>query len=174
MKIDLSFRKDCDYRDRATMDGDMLQIDCVGCPRCPDMGAPDCIRCISRAIADHGNPERISLRTMRDLEYSGRAVGFLNEMAALDRMASAVDPGSKGPHCRNCEHSCVRIFGIAWGSFPRPDFYAARSVLKEFTPPRPECSSCVQKTYRTLDQAELGFENVSDRASKAVNGIMGA
>ncbi len=173
MKIDLSFKKTEKEIDRASIDGDILTIDCKGCGQNPDMGSPICIRCVTRSIVVHGNPERISLITGRNREYSGNVVEFLNEMAAIDRMASAIGTYSDSK-CKGCENSCSYIFGIAWSTFPDPDFSNARAKLRMFEPTRPECNGCIQKTYRMLDQAELSFDKVSKKASKSAYSLLEA
>jgi len=156
--------------DRASEDGDALLIDCRGCSERPDMGSPGCLRCVCRHMAGHGGRERISLRTARDTEYSGRAVEILNEVAALESMASSA--GSRGGRgCGACEASCSKVFDRAWSALPRPDFDGARAALRGFRPSGEGCEACIQRTYRMLDQAETGFERICREASRSARGI---
>jgi hypothetical protein len=153
----------------AKMDGDVLSIDCRECGNVPDAGSDECIRCIVSKISENGCAARIRLRTGRDTEISGPATEILCELSFIDRSASSLS-GRPMRRCGSCRHSCDRIVGIAWSTFPTPDFAGARGKLMSFSPSNGVCEVCVQKTYRALDQAELSISEISKRVSAMVDG----
>ncbi|MFA6952678.1 MAG: hypothetical protein WCQ23_06425 [Candidatus Methanomethylophilaceae archaeon] len=148
-----------------SVEDDVLCIDCRDCRAVPEIRSPDCIRCIVRCISQSGNAERIKLRTSRDLEISGPAAEILCELSFLDRTADNMNGHNKPRSCANCEYSCDRIFDIAWQGFPDPYFESARGKLMRFRAEDQMCSTCLQKTYRALDQAELGLKNIKKKAA---------
>lgn len=151
------------------IDGDMLKIDCRSCGNIPDTGNIDCIRCIVSKISENGCAARIRLRTGRDLEISGRAAEILCELSFIDRSASSIE-GNKSHKCRSCRYSCDKIVGIAWDSFPTPDFSGARGKLMSFRTTSNVCDVCIQRTYRALDQAELSISEISKKTAAAASG----
>jgi hypothetical protein len=54
---------------------------------------------------------------------------------------------------------------VVWSGFPDPNFDSARGRLAAFHPTDGRCNSCIQKTYRALDQAEHGIKNMKKRIS---------
>lgn len=151
------------------IDGDVLSIDCRGCGKIPDAGSAECIRCIVSNISDKGCVARVRLRTGRDMEISGPAVEILCKLSFIDRSASSVD-NNRAHRCRSCHYSYDRIVGIAWSSFPTPDFSGARGKLMSFRAANNVCDVCIQKTYRALDQAELSVSEISKRTSAMAGG----
>ena len=147
------------------MVSDTLCIDCRGCAQIPDVKSPDCIRCMVHNISQYGNAERIRMRTGRDLEISGVATELLCDLAFVDRSSQVVGRSENNRSCSNCDYSCEKIFDLAWQGFPDPYFEAARGRLLEFRPVERECATCIQKTYRALDQSELGLNNIKKRVS---------
>jgi hypothetical protein len=147
---------------------DILCIDCRRCNHVPEVRSNECIRCIISNLSNLGNANKVKLRTSRDLELSGSAVEILCDMASLDRSANSLSRSEKSHACSGCDHSCAKVFNVAWAGFPDPYFDAARSKLMTFKPSSRECEVCVQKTYRALDQTELGLKNVKRKAALAV------
>jgi len=145
--------------------GETLCIDCRKCLQIPDIRSSDCVRCIVYNISKCGNSERIKLRTSKDVEISGIAAEILCDMAFLDRSAHTISRSEKSHSCNNCEFSCVNIFNVAWQGFPDPFFESARGKLLTFRPTNRDCDICLQKTYRALDQAELGLNNIKKKVS---------
>lgn len=148
-----------------SMEGDTLCIDCRNCMCVPEVKSAECIRCIVSAISECGNSERIRLRTGRDMEISGPSAAILCELAALDRSANVMNGFGRERGCANCEFSCRNVFNVAWQGFPDPFFEAARNKLMSFRAEDPECATCMQRTYRALDQAELGLNNVKKKVT---------
>lgn len=149
----------------ASVEGDTLSIDCRNCMCVPEIRSAECIRCIVSAISEHGNAERIRLRTGRDLEISGPSAEILCELAFVDRSANTMNSSSGRRGCANCQFSCRNVFNVAWQGFPDPYFEAAREMLLSFRAEDQECASCMQRTYRALDQAELGLKNIKKKVS---------
>ena len=155
--------KKCDAPE-AELSEDVLTINCRKCSTVPDCRSPVCLRCIVSHISEEGCAGRIRLRTSRDLELFGPAAEALCEIASLYRSAS---PGAApaGRSCSDCDNSCRKVMELAWAGFPDPKFDSARGRLVSFHPADGRCSGCIQKTYRALDQAELGMDNLKKRIS---------
>ncbi|MDR2845908.1 MAG: hypothetical protein LBV63_01340 [Candidatus Methanoplasma sp.] len=147
---------------------DVLCMDCRSCTHVPEVRSNDCIRCIIAHISQHGNANKVKLRTSRDLELSGFAVEILCEMASLDRSSNSLSRSERSHACSGCSCSCAKVFNVAWAGFPDPYFDAARSKLMNFKPSSRECEVCVQKTYRSLDQSELGLKNIKRKTALEV------
>ncbi|MDR3074504.1 MAG: hypothetical protein LBU30_00500 [Candidatus Methanoplasma sp.] len=144
---------------------DVLCIDCRGCRKVPDVGSSECLRCMIVNISRHGNAGRIRLRTSRDLELFGPAADALCEMAMLYGSMLPVNKNGCRNACSDCANSYQRIADMMWSGFPDPNFDSARGRLGSFKAPNAECSACIQKTYRALDQAELGIRNIRKKVS---------
>ncbi len=162
-----------DERNYEKMVDNTLFIDCRECPQVPELRSPNCVKCIVGSISRCGNAENIRLRTSRDTEISGRAVEILCQLAAIDRSSRPLSE-EKDHKCKECVYSCKNIFGIAWEGFPDPYFESARTKLLEYKTSNSKCDTCLQKTYRALDQAELGLTNIKKqvmgRAPGNING----
>ncbi len=154
---------------RAGLDGDTLMIDCNGCSHQPDLCSAVCIRCAVARISALGNADRIRLRAGRDLEVSGAAAEVLCDLASLDRLVRDAR-GRTGIRCGGCEYAGRRIIGEAWEGFPEPCFAGARERLMRFRAEDRRCAGCIQRTYRLLDQAERGLENIRRRTLSAGSG----
>jgi len=148
----------------AELSEDVLSINCRKCSKVPDCRSPVCLKCIVHHISQEGNAGRIRLRTSRDLELFGPAAEVLCEMAALYR-STTLCTNLGGRSCSDCDNSCRKIMEIAWAGFPDPKFDSARGRLVSFRPVDGKCNNCIQKTYRALDQAELGMNNLKKRIS---------
>jgi len=144
---------------------DVLSINCRRCGGVPEFRSPGCIRCVVRHIAQQGNAARIRLRTSKDMELFGPAAEILCELAVFHRSAPAGTGKGDGRGCSDCINSCQRIMEVAWSSFPEPDFDSARGRLASFRPTDGRCNSCIQRTYRALDQAEHGINNLKKKIS---------
>lgn len=149
------------------LEEDVLSIDCRTCPYVPEMRSSECVRCVVHWISECGNPERIRLRTSRDLEISGTAAEILCDMASLDRSISLPGPAT-GRSCSGCPYTYQRIIDIAWQGFPDPFFESARNALMMFRAEDPECTNCIQKSYRALDQAEINLKNIRNKVRKSI------
>lgn len=154
---------------RSVIDRDVLSINCRDCGRVPDPASAECIRCIVAEIKSNGCASRIRLRTGSDIEISGPAAEMLCELSFTDGLSASMKTCGKRK-CRSCGYSPERILGIARESFPVPDFAGARGRLMSFRPNDELCGICVQRTYRSLDQAELSMSELSDRISSFVKG----
>lgn len=146
------------------LNDDVLCIDCRSCKKIPNVRSPDCMKCMVINIAEYGNAGRIRLRTSRDLEISGTAAEMMCELSMLYRsmMTSSVN-GNRS--CGDCGNSCGKVLDILWAGFPDPNFDSARNMMMSFRPSKSECNSCMQRTYRILDQTELGFNNFRKKIS---------
>lgn len=153
----------------SVMDRDVLGINCRDCGRVPDPASAECIRCIVAEIRTHGCASRIRLRTGSDIEISGPAAEMLCELSFVDGLSSSIKTGGKRK-CRSCNYSPEKILGIARESFPVPDFGGARGRLMSFRPTDELCGICVQRTYRSLDQAELSMSELSEKISSFAKG----
>ncbi|MDR1404359.1 MAG: hypothetical protein LBJ20_02165 [Candidatus Methanoplasma sp.] len=147
---------------------DVLCIDCRGCRKIPDVRSSECLRCIVSNISQQGNASRIRLRTSRDLELFGPATDALCEMAILYQSMMPVGKNGCKKTCSECINSYQKVSEIIWSGFPDPNFDSARGRLGSFRTQNAECSACMQKTYRALDQAELGIENIRKKVSVEV------
>lgn len=146
---------------------DVLCIDCRCCKKVPDVGSSDCMRCIVWNISEHGNAGRIRLRTSKDIELSGVSAEMMCELAMLYRSTMPLSiHGMRS--CQDCNNSCTKVMELIWSGFPDPNFDSARGRLTSFHPSKNECNSCIQRTYRFLDQTELGFDNLRKRISLEV------
>lgn len=151
--------------------GNMLHIDCRDCGRMPDVGSPACVRCMVSAVSEKGSVDRIRLRSGKDTEISGAAAEVLCEMAFIERSMHSTSESSGMHGCRSCGFSCAEMLDTAWAGFPDPCFDDARAKLMVFRPQNRDCENCMQKTYRALEQAELGFRGVRGKLlQKAGNG----
>jgi hypothetical protein len=151
--------KKCDVTS-ATMDEEVLCIDCRNCNQLSDPKSMPCINCMISSISELGNAERIKLRSGRDTEISGRAAEIFCELTDVTRFSDLkVDP-VRGRSCAGCEYSPERILDLVQADFPDLSFEQVRSKLMVFRPEGHECSLCLQKTYRMLDQVELSMEKI--------------
>ncbi|MDR1954372.1 MAG: hypothetical protein LBP82_00245 [Candidatus Methanoplasma sp.] len=148
----------------AELEEDVLSINCRKCSRVPDFKSPLCLKCIIQNISKQGSAGRIRLRTSRDLEIFGPAAEALCEMAVFYNSA-ALNTSNGGRACSDCANSCSKVMEIIWAGFPDPNFDSARGRLMSFRPSDNRCNTCMQKTYRALDQAELGVSNLKKKVS---------
>ena len=148
----------------AELTENVLSINCRKCSKAPDIRSSGCMRCMIHHISQQGSAERIRLRTSKDLELFGPAAEALCEVAVFYRAASMSMNGG-GKSCSNCANSCSKIMEIAWSGFPDPNFDSARGKLMSFRPADSSCNLCIQKTYRALDQAEHGMNNLKKKIS---------
>ena len=155
-------KKDTGSADAELAD-DVLSINCRRCEKVPDFRAPGCMKCIIRHISQQGSAGRIRLRTSRDLELFGPAADVLCELAVFYGFTSL--GAGRGKSCSDCANSCPRIMEIVWSGFPDPNFDSARGRLAAFRPADNGCAACVKRTYRALDQAEHGMNNLKKRIS---------
>lgn len=146
---------------------DVLCIDCRCCSKVPDVRTNECMRCMVANISEYGNTGRIRLRTSRDLELSGSAAEMMCELAMLYRSTIPLSI-SDSRSCNDCNNSCRKVMEIIWSGFPDPNFDSARGRLTSFHPSKGECNTCIQRTYRTLDQTELGFNNLRKKISMEI------
>ncbi|MDR1690532.1 MAG: hypothetical protein LBR42_01640 [Candidatus Methanoplasma sp.] len=144
---------------------DVLCIDCKRCSTVPDVRSVNCLGCMMHHISQHGNAGRIRLRTGRDLELSGPAAEIICEMAALHGTMDSEFSGTGKRSCGDCMNSRSKIMGMIRSGFPEPNFDSARGRLASFRPSENECNSCIQRTYRALDQTELGLNNLKKKIS---------
>lgn len=159
------FEKDDRKGTETELADDVLRIDCRGCSKAPDIRSTDCVRCIVTNITEYGNAGRIRLRTSRDLEIYGPAAEMFCELAMLYRSTLPFSSQNKQRSCSDCSNSCSRIMDMVWAGFPDPNFDSARGRLMAFRPTGSECNSCIQRTYRALEQTELGVNNLRKRIS---------
>jgi hypothetical protein len=143
---------------------DVLSINCRKCSKVPNVRSPFCMKCMIHHISQQGNAERIRLRTSKDLEIFGSAAETLCEMAVFYR-SSNIGGGSNGKSCADCAYSCPKIMEIIWSGFPDPNFDSARGRMASFRPSDNGCNSCIQRTYRAIDQTELGINNLKKKVS---------
>ncbi|MDR0309591.1 MAG: hypothetical protein LBH88_02390 [Candidatus Methanoplasma sp.] len=149
----------------AELEEDVLSINCRKCSKVPDFRSPECMKCIMHHISQQGNAGRIRLRTSKDLELFGPAAETLCEMAALYRPAAYGGSQGGSRACSDCSSSCSKVMEIVWSGFPDPNFDSARGRLASFRPTESGCNTCLQRTYRALDQAELGMNNLRKKIS---------
>jgi hypothetical protein len=149
----------------AELEEDVLSINCRKCKTAPDFRSPGCLKCIIHHISQQGNAGRIRLRTSKDMEIFGPAAETLCELAVFYRSTSLSIHKDDGKSCADCNNSCSRIMDIAWSGFPDPNFDSARGRLAMFRPSDTKCNLCIQKTYRALDQAEHGVDNLKKKIS---------
>ena len=147
---------------------DTLRIDCRNCRGAPNIRSSECMKCMINNIAVQGNVDKIRLRTSRDMELSGQAVEILCDIASTRRYALLIQENNRSRMCSGCDHSRRKMLDLAWVGFPEPNFDTARNKLMTSNSSEPSCSLCIQKTYRTLDQAELGIENIKKKISAEV------
>jgi hypothetical protein len=147
---------------------DTLCINCRDCKSAPNIRSAECMKCMVNGIAIQGNVDKIKLRTSKDMELSGQAVEILCDIANTRRYALLYHEQSSSRACSGCDHSRKKILDIAWMSFPEPNFDTARNKLMTSNSSESSCSLCIQKTYRTVDQAELGMENIRKKVSTEV------
>ena len=147
----------------AELSEDVLSISCRKCSKVPDLRSPVCMKCMIHHVSQQGNAGRIRLRTSRDLEVFGSAAEVLCELAVFYRSTALNTSGANGRTCSDCANSCQKIMEIIWAGFPDPKFDSARGRLMSFHPAESKCNSCIQKTYRALDQAELGMNNLKKK-----------
>lgn len=168
-KINSLLKTDENNGCNAEVDGDTLLIDCRKCPRPSEARSSECIRCIVTNVSLCGNAERIRLRTSKDTEISGPAAEILCDMAFVSRSARTSAGSFASRSCGSCGYSCDKIIDMAWSGFPEPYFDQARSKLMAFRPGERECELCLQKTYRSLDQAEQVFGGMRKKVSMEVS-----
>ncbi len=137
---------------------DVLVIDCGGCRLTPLPGSDECIRCMVEAMCSEGGADRIVLRTGRDVEVSGAASRAIREVASIRRWSSTTDRAST--RCRTCRLSRENVMAAVWSEFPRNAVFEGRKALKDAQPEREECSECVMRTTRALDQVDAGIRRV--------------
>lgn len=154
--------RDKKSEDRSAMDCDVLSINCRSCGNIPDPATPECMKCIVTEIKSKGCSSRIRLRTGNDIEISGPAAEMLCELSFADNLSSPVK-NVGGRKCRSCNYAPEKILNVARAAFPIPDFAGARGRLMSFRPGNEICGICVQRTYRTLDQAELSMSELSGK-----------
>lgn len=149
----------------AGLEEEVLSINCRKCDMAPDFRSPNCLKCIIYHISQQGNAGRIRLRTSRDMELFGPAAEILCELSVFYRSTALDIRKGDGRPCADCGNSCSKIMSIVWSGFPDPSFDSARGRLATFHPSDGKCSACIQKTYRALDQAELGINNLKKKIS---------
>jgi len=143
----------------------VLSINCRVCTSVPDVRSPGCLRCIIQKISEQGNAERIRLRTSKDVEIFGSAADTLCELAALYGSTAINVQKEENRACSNCNNSCSKIMDILWAGFPDLNFDSARGRLASFHPSDNKCNVCLQRTYRALEQAEHGMNNLKKKIS---------
>lgn len=145
---------------KASIENDVLCIECTKCNRLPDTRSSECISCIIKCISEVGSSERLRLRTSRDVEVSGTAADILCELASVDRSVRSMSKSDKTRSCNGCRCSPNYVFDRAWQSFPDPNFDMARKEMMSFRPEGRSCENCLMKTYRALDQAEYTLSGI--------------
>jgi hypothetical protein len=158
----------------AELTEDVLSINCRRCGTVPDFGSPGCLKCIIHHISQQGSAGRIRLRTSKDLELFGPAAETICELALFYRSTTLCMSKGGGRSCAECNNSCQKIMALVWSGFPDPNFDSARGRLVSFRPSDIKCNSCIQRTYRALDQAEHGINNLKKRISIEVARTGGA
>jgi len=158
-------KKKIEHTAEAELTEDVLSINCRGCTKAPDFTSPGCMRCIIFHISQLGSAGRIRLRTSKDMELFGPAADTLCELAGFYRSPSFSMNKGNSRACSSCDHSCQKIMEIVWSGFPDPNFESARSRLMSFHQTDSRCNICIQKSYRALDQAELGMRNLKKKIS---------
>ena len=148
----------------AELTDNVLSINCRKCSKVPDVRSPVCMKCMMHHISQHGNAERIRMRTSRDLELFGSAAETICELAVFYRM-SAAGTNKGGRSCSDCSNSCSKIMEMIWSGFPDPNFDSARGRLAAFRPSESGCNVCIQRTYRAIDQAEYGINVLKKKIS---------
>lgn len=161
--------RDKKKENRSVMDCDVLSINCRSCGNIPNPASSECIKCIVTEVKSKGCSSRIRLRTGNDIEISGPAAEMLCELSFVDGLSSSVKT-VKGRKCKGCNYSPEKILGVARAAFPVPDFAGARGRLMSFRSADEICGICIQRTYRTLDQAELSMSELSEKITSLFGG----
>jgi len=149
----------------AELNEDVLLINCRRCTSVPDFRSTGCLKCIIQHISYLGNAERIRLRTSKDMEIFGPAAEILCELALLYGSAPILINKDGNRTCHDCSNSCTKIMDIVWTGFPDPNFDSARGRLASFRPTENKCNSCIQRTYRALEQTEHGVNKLKKKIS---------
>ncbi|MCL2317569.1 MAG: hypothetical protein FWC44_00730 [Methanomassiliicoccaceae archaeon] len=149
----------------AELTEDVLLINCRKCSSVPDIRSTGCLKCMIHQISEKGSAERIRLRTSKDIEIFGSAAETLCELAHLYRSTAYQMKKEGNRSCSDCNNSCPKIMEIVWSGFPDPSFDSARGRLSSFRPTDMRCNSCIQRTYRAIDQTEHGVNKLKKRIS---------
>jgi hypothetical protein len=150
--------------ENAKLEDERLLVDCRSCVDIPNISGSICIRCIVSYIARLGEPERILLRTSRDIEYVGDTVEIMNRLAKADVLTHSLFSGKRCSSC-SCEPSL--IIGKGWETFPEPNTDISRSVLKDHEPENRECETCIMATYRSLEQIDYAMRDAERFAARS-------
>ena len=163
--IQLAITKNKNETADAELKEDVLLINCRKCSSVPDFRSTGCVRCMMHHISKQGSAERIRLRTSKDIEIFGSAAETLCELAHLYRSTSLQVSKEGDRSCSECINSCPKIMEIVWSGFPDPNFDSARGRLASFRPSDIRCNTCIQRTYRAIEQTEHGVNKLKKRIS---------
>ena len=159
-----------DTKENAELKNARLFIDCRSCSNSPGMGQ-ECVKCIVSKIVRFGEPERLLLRTSRDMEYRGEIIEILNKLAKADMLANSVKPQGRG-RCSSCSCEPSELIGGSWKTFPEPDMDTIRITLKRFRPETKECEDCVISTYRSVEQLDYVLKDAVKTAARSAFSMM--
>ena len=151
-------------------DDPVLRIDCRNCHE-PSLGDIGCIRCLGCAIADHGSPERILLRTGTETELCRDTVEILRRISDSFCRTSI---GRDGRRCSGCVLSSESLESEKWADFSVDNI---DEILGRLDNVFVECQcrdECKADAIRYFSILRDRLEGISKDAAVAAYRIVGA
>jgi len=144
----------------------MLFIDCRKCAGISSLGDAECVKCVSKNIADIGPPMRLMMRKENDIEYSENVISVINDISRISSLITAASSENIPARCRDCPCSMPKNAKDIWDSFPEPRFDIMRLEAERSVPEKEGCEECMWRTIGLIDQAESMFSDVRRKSAK--------
>jgi len=165
-KIMQKKKKAVNEKSEISFDDGLLFIDCRPCSGRSSFGDIDCVKCISKKIAEHGTPSRLMMRKENDVEHSENIITVMNDIAKIDSLVSTAASEKLSNRCKGCPCSLAKNAKDIWDSFPEPRFDIFRVETERSNPGKEGCEDCVWRTIGFIDRTETMFTDVKKKAAK--------
>ena len=151
---------------KITFEDGMLFTDCRQCNGTSSFGNAECVKCVSKSIADHGPPSRLLIRKENDVEYSDVVISMLCEIAKISSLMNTASSEKLPAGCKGCSSSLPKNAKDIWDSFPEPRFDIMRLETERSSPGKEGCEECVWRTVAFIDRAETMLLELKKKCAK--------
>ena len=146
-----------------------LRIDCRLCGE-PSIGSAACLRCIGESIVRFGEPERITLRSGIETEYSHESAEILRKISDAFCKTSI---GRDGKHCSGCVLSRESLEDEKWVDLSFDNIDEILDRLGKVYIDCPDCQDCISDAERYFIMLREKLEKLCNDAVMTAFKIVG-
>ena len=152
------------------IDNKDLRIDCRKCGE-PSISNVSCLRCIGTSIVRFGEPERITLRSGTETEFSNEAAGILRRVSDVFCRTSV---GKDDRRCRGCVLSRESLEDEKWADLSFYNIDEIMDRLGKVYVDCPESQECIAAAESYFTMLRDRLEALSNEAVVTAYRIVGA